>query len=70
MIFYFLSWSYVKQLFYCTMYRNYKTTHLQFDEILKSLGNSLQASENLPKPVKSLTTPGSRFLKAGSLPVW
>lgn len=52
------------------MYRIYKTTNLRFDEILESLGNSIQASENLPKPVKSPTTPGSRFLKAGSLPVW
>lgn len=48
----------------------YKTTNLQFDETLKSLGNSLPASENLPKPMKSLTTRGNRFLQAGSFPVW
>jgi len=52
------------------MYRICKTTDLQFDEILKSLGNSLQALESWPKPVKSLTIRGNCFLKAGTFPVW
>lgn len=62
--------SYIKQLFYFAIYRISKTANLQFEEILKSLGNSLQAAENLPKPLKIPTTHVSCFLKAGNFPVF